>query len=79
MYKVGYYQNSAELKRKEIDRKMDLSAILDLKIKRGWDALLLVRRWFFEDKRFSIWLTNLPATAWKAEEIMTIHLCRWQV
>ncbi len=69
----------AGLKLKEIDRKMNRSEVLDLKIKRGADEFRLVRRWFAEEKRFCIWVTNLPATTWSADEIMMIYRCRWQV
>ena len=67
------------LKLKEIDRKTNRSEVLDLKIKRGADEFRLVRRWFAEEKRFCIWVTNLPATTWSADEIMMIYRCRWQV
>ena len=69
----------AGLKLKEIDRKTNRSEVLDLKIKRGADEFRLVRRWFAEEKRFCIWVTNLPATEWSADEIMMIYRCRWQV
>ena len=69
----------AGLKLKEIDRKTNRSEVLDLKIKRGADEFRLVRRWFAEEKRFCIWVTNLPATTWSADEIMVIYRCRWQV
>ena len=52
---------------------------LDLKIKRGADEFRLIRRWFAEEKRFCIWITNLAATTWSADEIMMIYRCRWQV
>ena len=69
----------AGLKLKEIDRKTNRSEVLDLKIKRGADEFRLVRRWFAEEKRFCIWVTNLPETTWSADEIMMIYRCRWQV
>lgn len=39
----------------------------------------IVRRWFAEEKRFCIWLTNLPFETYSAGEIMAIYRCRWQV
>ena len=60
-------------------RKTNRSEVLDLKIRRGQDEFRLVRRWFAEEKRFCIWVTNLSATTWSADEIMMIYRCRWQV
>ena len=52
---------------------------MDLKIRRGQDEFRLIRRWFAEEKRFCVWITNLPETTWSTEEIMMIYRCRWQV
>ena len=52
---------------------------MDLKIKRGADEFRLVHRWFTEEKRFCIWVTNLAAATWSADEIMMIYRCRWLV
>lgn len=52
---------------------------MDLKIRRGQDEFRLIRRWFAEEKRFCVWITNLPETTWSTEEIMMIYQCRWQV
>jgi hypothetical protein len=66
-------------KLKDLSRKTNRSRVLDLKIKRGQDEFRVIRRWFAEEQRFCIWLTNLPVSAWTAEEIMMIYRCRWQV
>ncbi|WP_153043450.1 transposase, partial [Xenorhabdus innexi] len=39
----------------------------------------LVRRWFAEEKRFCLWLTNLSVDEFTASEIMDIYRCRWQI
>ncbi len=39
----------------------------------------MVRCWFKEEKRFCLWVTNLPADKYSADDIMSIYLCRWQV
>ena len=39
----------------------------------------LIRRWFAEEKRFCIWMTNLPRERWPAEKVMALYRCRWQI
>ncbi|MBF4396164.1 transposase, partial [Vibrio anguillarum] len=35
--------------------------------------------WFAEEKRFCLWLTNLPREEYSANDVMSIYRCRWQV
>ena len=66
-------------KLKEITRRTNRSEVLDLKVSRGKQQLRVIRRWFAEEKRFCIWLTNLPSEIYSADDIMAIYRCRWQV
>lgn len=67
------------MKLKDITRRTNRSEVLDLKVCRGKQEYRIIRRWFAEEKRFCIWLTNLPPEAYSAEDIMAIYRCRWQV
>lgn len=69
----------AGMKLKDITRRTNRSEVLDLTVCRGKQAFRVVRRWFAEEKRFCIWLTNLPSEAYSADDIMAIYRCRWQV
>ncbi|SNX49665.1 Transposase DDE domain protein [Vibrio thalassae] len=53
--------------------------MLDLKVRRGKQEFRVVRSWFAEEKRFCIWLTNLPSETYTANDIMAIYRSRWQV
>ncbi|MBD1559665.1 IS4 family transposase [Vibrio sp. S9_S30] len=66
-------------KLKDITRGTNRSQVLDLKVRRGKQKFRVVRRWFTEEKRFCIWLTNLPSDTYTADDIMAIYRCRWQV
>ncbi len=48
-------------------------------VKSGQVEYRLIRRWFAEEKRFCLWMTNLPRAAWSAEQVMSLYRCRWQV
>ena len=48
-------------------------------VKSGEVEYRLIRRWFAEEKRFCLWMTNLPRAAWSAEQVMSLYRCRWQV
>ncbi len=48
-------------------------------VKSGKVEYRLIRRWFTEEKRFCLWMTNLPRAAWSAEQVMSLYRCRWQV
>ena len=39
----------------------------------------LLRRWFAEEKRFCIWMTNLPREIWSAKLVMRLYRGCWQV
>lgn len=62
-----------------VGRKTNRSEVLDLTCRRGKYEFRVVRRWFAEEKRFCLWLTNLPRATNSADEIMAIYRCRWQV
>jgi len=66
-------------KLKDITRSTNRSQVLDLKVRRGKQEFRVVRRWFAEEKRFCIWVTNLPSETYTADDIMAIYRCRWQV
>ncbi len=66
-------------KLKEVSRKTNRSEVLDLKVRRGKQEFRVVRRWFAEEKRFCLWITNLAYDAYSADEIMAIYRCRWQI
>ena len=50
----------------------------DMVVKSGKVEYRLIRRWFAEEKRFCLWMTNLPRAAWSAEQVMSLYRCRWQ-
>ncbi len=64
---------------KDITRGTNRSEVLDLKVRRGKQEFRVIRRWFAEEKRFCIWVTNLPYETYSADDIMAIYRCRWQV
>lgn len=66
-------------KLKDITRRTNRSEVLDLKVRRRKQEFRVIRRWFAEEKRFCIWLTNLPRESYSADDIMAIYRCRWQV
>ena len=66
-------------KLKDITRGTNRSQVLDLKVCLGNQEFRVVRRWFAEEKRFCIWLSNLPSETYTANDIMAIYRCRWQV
>ena len=66
-------------KLKDITRRTNRSEVLDLTVSRGKQVFRIVRRWFAEEKRFCIWLTNLPPETYSADNIMAIYRCRWQI
>ena len=44
-------------------------------VKSGQVEYRLIRRWFAEEKRFCLWMTNLPRAAWSAEQVMSLYRC----
>ena len=60
-------------------RRHNRSEVIDLTVRSGKYEFRVVRRWFAEEKRFCLWLTNLPREQYSADEIMSIYRCRWQV
>jgi len=66
-------------KLKDITRRTNRSEVLDLKVRRGKQDFRVIRRWFAEEKRFCIWLTNLPPDGYSSDDVMAIYRCRWQV
>ena len=66
-------------KLKEISRRTNRSEVIDLSVRSGKHRFRVVRRWFAEEKRFCLWLTNLPREEYSANDVMSIYRCRWQV
>ena len=82
---TAYRGNGKALKRlegksiKEINRRTCQDEVLDMDVSSGKYHYRLVRRWFPEEKRFCLWMTNLPREQWSAEQVMGLYRCRWQV
>ncbi|WP_429060663.1 IS4 family transposase [Aeromonas veronii] len=64
---------------KEAGRRHCRAEVLDMDVKSGNYEYRLLRRWFAEEKRFCVWMTNLPRDAWPAARVMSLYRCRWQV
>jgi IS4 transposase len=64
---------------KDAGRRHCRAEVLDMTVKSGKFEYRLIRRWFAEEKRFCIWMTNLPREKWSAERVMKLYRCRWQV
>lgn len=69
----------AGLSLKEVGRRRCRAEVLDMTVKSGKFEYRLLRRWFAEEKRFCLWMTNLAREAWPAERVMSLYRCRWQV
>lgn len=65
--------------RESITRRTNRSEVLDLICRRNGYEFRLIRRWFAEEKRFCLWLSNLSVEEFTANDIMDIYRCRWQV
>jgi len=66
-------------KLRDVDRRINRSEVLDLTVRSGKYTFRVVRRWFAEEKRFCLWLTNLPREYYSATDIMSVYRCRWQI
>ncbi|WP_262947591.1 IS4 family transposase [Xenorhabdus indica] len=64
---------------KTVTRRIHRSEVLDLHCQRNGYEFRIIRRWLKEEKRFCIWLTNLPAEEFTPNDVMDIYRCRWQV
>ncbi|WP_422824130.1 IS4 family transposase, partial [Xenorhabdus entomophaga] len=64
---------------KDVTRRINRSEILDLRCRREGYEFRIIRRWFAEEKRFCIWLTNLSPEEFTSNDIIDIYRCRWQV
>ncbi|CAM3652926.1 Transposase IS4-like domain-containing protein [Xenorhabdus nematophila] len=64
---------------KSITRRTNRSEVLALICRRNGYEFRLIRRWFAEEKRFCLWLSNLSVEEFTANDIMDIYRCRWQV
>lgn len=62
-----------------VNRKTNRSEVLDFRCRRGNYEFRMIRRWFSEEKRFCLWLTNLPQDAYSADDVMAFYRCRWQI
>lgn len=69
----------ANKKLKDITRQKNRSEVLDLIVKSDNHTSRMIRRWNKEEKRFCLWVTNLSADKYSADDIMAIYRCRWQV
>jgi hypothetical protein len=61
-------------KLKGITRGTNRSSVLDLKVHRGKQKFRIVRRWFAEEKRFCIWITNLPSGTYTIDDKQSCFL-----
>ncbi|ANS87821.1 hypothetical protein VSVS12_04121 [Vibrio scophthalmi] len=59
-------------KLKEVYRKTNRTDVLDLIVRRGKQELRVIRHCFKEEKRYCIWLTNLPRETYTADNTMAI-------
>lgn len=66
-------------KLKDVDRRNNRSDVLDLTVRWKTFECRAIRRWFPEEKKFVIWLTNLKRKEFSAEEVMLFYRCRWQI
>ena len=76
----GRRQAKVEGKRlKEVSRRTNRSEVLDMTVE--WKKLRCraIRRWFPEERKYVIWLTNLERDEFSAEEVMSFYRCRWQI
>ena len=64
---------------KDITRRTNKSEVIDLTVYSKNLECRLIRRWFKEEKRFYIWVTNLKRDDFTADEVMSIYRCRWQI
>jgi Transposase DDE domain len=69
----------ANKKLKEVNRRTQRSEVIDLTVRCGNYVFRVVRCWFAEEKRFCLWLTNLPREGYSADDVMSIYRCRWQI
>lgn len=66
-------------KLQDVTRRTNRAEVLDLIVQRGKYTFRVIRRWFAEEKRFCIWVTNLPRDIFSADDIMYIYRLRWQI
>jgi hypothetical protein len=64
---------------KDVTRRDNRSEILDMIVRSRKLRYRLVRRWFAPEKRFILWMTNLPGDEFSAADIMLLYRSRWQV
>lgn len=64
---------------KAVDRRLNRSDVLDMDVSSGRFQYRIIRRWFAPEKRFVIWLTNLPRAEFSAADIMLLYRTRWQI
>jgi Transposase DDE domain len=64
---------------KEAGRRHCRAAVLDMDVRSGKYEYRLIRRWFAEEKRFYVWMTDLPRETWPEERVVRLYRCRWQV
>lgn len=64
---------------KAVDRRLNRSDVLDMVVRSGRLQYRIIRRWFAPEKRFILWLTNLPREEFSAADIMLLYRTRWQI
>ncbi len=66
-------------KLKDVTRRDNRSDVLDMIVRSSKLRYRLVRRWFAPEKRFILWMTNLPRDEFNSTDIMLLYRSRWQV
>lgn len=64
---------------KDVTRRDNRSEVLDMIVRSRKLRYRLIRRWFAPEKRFILWMTNLPGDEFSAADIMLLYRSRWQV
>lgn len=66
-------------KLKAVKHRTNRSDVLDMVVRSGKFRYRIIRRWFTQEQRFVLWLTNLPREEFSATDIMLLYRTRWQI
>lgn len=66
-------------KLKAVTRRNNRSDVLDMLVRSGKFRYRVIRRWFAQEQRFVLWLTNLPRDEFSSTDIMLLYRSRWQI
>jgi IS4 transposase len=66
-------------KLKAVKHRTNRSDMLDMVVRSGKFRYRIIRRWFTQEQRFVLWLTNLPREEFSATDIMLLYRTRWQI